>query len=152
LTGTASAQGNPAILAAIHTVEDGVIGLQNSMNTLQTSVDSLVTAGQSNARFTPTVNISSSSDMNCQLVNISSATRTVRLQTISGGNGSIVSDTLIPLAAGHSIANNSTSVSFGFTFYCKFMVVDGSRTDVRASIVVFNNTAPGGVRFSLPAE
>ena len=132
--------GNPAILAAVQ-------GLAAQVTNLQNSVNALTSPPQANVRFTPQVAQKSPfDDIFCSVVNVTSVTRTVRLQEID--NGVVLFDTgNFSLPAGSEY--NVGAPQAVFTAFCKFTVVDGSRTDIRASVWVRTQNGPQVV---VPAE
>jgi hypothetical protein len=120
---------------------------------------------QANVRFTPPLFVQINNLATCDVSNVLSATtrdnqptRTVRIQIIDHG-GRVRNDSgNFVLAAGAIQSTSFFDNSVPNGIYCKFTVVDGSRTDIRGSISVFNDLrTPDGVlnRFpylSLPAE
>ena len=124
------------ILQAVQTV-------QNTLASLGTSLDSLRNAlslsAQANARFTPPVSAFPTDSVECDVVNVSSLMRVVRLQLINNVGLVIADSNNFPLSAGNTNVLTLTSAGSDEPIYCKFTVVDGSRTDIRGTIEVIQS-------------
>ena len=144
----AGAAGVPQDLQALATVvQNGFAAVQHALSDIQNSLNSLSAAGDSNVRFTPLVTTFSPDVASCLVVNVTNATRTVRIQpiTILGG---VLSDHQADLPAG--VGQGESFVANG-AVYCKFIVVDGSRTDIRGSLAI-SSTFSSDNKLSVPAE
>jgi hypothetical protein len=149
------AAGVPQDLQALTTVgQNGFAAIQSALSRIQNSLNSPTTAEHSTVRITPPVVVTSvpSRDVAiCEVANVSATTQTIRSELIQP-DGTVLRQTQIPLPAGQiaigPFANGTRSP--GLTVYCKFTVVDGSRTDIRGTLAVFNGSASD--KLSVPAE
>jgi hypothetical protein len=116
--------------------------LQNSVNALQASMNASIAPAQANVRITPVLG-SSSHDVSCTVVNVSASTRTIRIENIGVVVEPLVTtDPMSPGAIFAIIRPDATG-----PFYCRFTVIDGTRTDIRGSIRVKSSASlePGTV-------
>ena len=153
--------GNPAILKAVQDLQLSVNALQSSVNnvqtnvqgisairaaltaiqsaltTLQTSVNGLSNESQSNVRLTPPVDVAPPDLASCGSVNVTTQSRTVRTEIFNIG-GSLVegpyTQTYLP-GKGNALGNATANF-----LYCRFTVLDGLKTDIRAGMTVCTNT------------
>jgi hypothetical protein len=153
---TASAQdgnnGTPTILQAVQNLQTTVDSLTERLITLQNSVNVLSAASQGQVRFTPPAFVFAPDDAGCEAVNVTNATRTVRLQLIDGLAGALLVDSgNVSIAPGvaYDVAKFLSPGQF-FQAYCKFTVVDGSRTDIRADLTI--SVFAASIKLAVPAE
>jgi hypothetical protein len=144
MQGPSDTNGNPTILRALQ-------ALQGTVNTLQNTVNALGAAtSRGNTRFTPPAFVVDPDFGVCRIVNVSAATQTVRVQIISF-DGTLLSDTG-DFSLGAGFETTASSGLLAGVFYCKFIAVSGSRTDIRGTLAVFPITASASDKLSLPAE
>jgi hypothetical protein len=108
------------ILAAVNLLRTNVSSVQTSLNGLQTSVNSHIAAGEVNYRFSPAVP-SSSFQLQCSLVNVNAARRTVRIDFRDSFNQ------LHNSIEGFLDPGEAVTFSDRASSYCKFTVLDGTR-------------------------
>jgi hypothetical protein len=134
MTGRVSAkEKDDPVITAIQNLQNSVVGLQSTVNTLQTRIDALSPPEQSNVRWTPIVSVQQEA-ISCWVLNVSTSSRSVRIQLIRYLDGASILDATLPVPAG---SVNAASQAFpALTGYCKFTVVDGERSDIRANIEV----------------
>jgi hypothetical protein len=114
---------------------------------LQKSVDAIENVNFKNVRFTPPVfNFTFSGENGgCEVVNVSDSSRTV--ETVARSfNGAVVDSKTSVLGPG---AIDALTISPIGQFSCKFTVVGGSRTDIRATAFIGAGTRNV---LSVPAE
>ena len=125
------AQGAPGSLAQI------LAALQQ----LQASVNAL--GAENNFLFTPTV-IVETGIVDCNHVNVTDADRHVLTQLVDASTGEVVATAGAGAATrpGQFRAVGAVAPSgFSGTGYCKFTVVDGTKSDIRANLTLTPNTA-----------
>jgi len=101
------------------------------MTALRTNVNALLSIAQTNVRITP-VAPTISQEVGCYAVNVSAGPRTIRFEIHGRGEPDITTTTLAPGAI--HLVDEFFDVSFAA--YCKFVVMDGTRADIRGSIRV----------------
>ena len=150
--------GNPTILQAVQAIQNTLASLGTTLPSIGTTLVAFQNAvsppSQENVRFTPPVFPSVSDFVTCEVVNVNRETRTVRLQLIDA-LGTVRQDSdNIPVGAGNAreLRGLSPVPTVVMPVYCKFTVVDGSRTDIRGAVEIFPVTAPGGDKLTVPAE
>ena len=143
-SGTTYAQAsNPSVVAALKDIQAALNNLALQVNSLQNSVDHLAAPAQSAVRFTPVVTVVPRSGTDaaiaaCKVLNVSSATITVRVQLIGqdqvSGVVSVRADSNnLTLAGGHT--GNAAAFVGTMEGYCRFEVINGSRADIRGSML-----------------
>jgi len=119
-----------------------------AVSSLQRSVNLLVAPAQANMRISPHVNLGVDKVGSCDVVNVAASPRTIRFEyPVSDSSGELGSHTAT-IEPGRRLQVHASS---GSTFYCRFTVTDGTRTDIRAAVGVHL----GGLfetLWSLPAE
>jgi hypothetical protein len=143
--GAADHSGNPAILTAVKTVQNGV-------NLLQSSVDKLSGLSFADTLFTPMLQVGDPEDFAaCSVVNISAVQQIVRIELISDYPLVLGADTF-SLLPGEGALRIADKTNRGGTrlVYCKFALLTGSKNDVRAALYM----APigGTAKVAVPAE
>ena len=120
--------------------------LQASVDAVQASLDALSAPSEVNFRLTPPVLRFQGDEgvSNCFVTNVSSATKNIRIQSLDR-TGAVSFQNENPIAAGASFWFGVVNLE---ATRCKFTVLDGTRSDIRGSIVV---KFPTGYA-SLPAE
>ena len=108
-------------------------GLINQILTVVTATQS---ADQVNYRFTPPVAINSGA-WACGVTNLTSSPRSVRVEKINGQGQLTDPATILELDPGFArIDATSSGLSGGGVFYCKFTVLNGTKNDIRADIML----------------
>ncbi|MFO1324242.1 MAG: hypothetical protein U1F15_09265 [Burkholderiales bacterium] len=90
-----------------------------------------------NTRFTPPANVNAIGDIaGCQVVNVSAQPRTIHIELfdILGVIHDDYGSAVYAPGGGNSVGNRTV----GF-YYCKFTVVDGTRSDIRGSLSICTN-------------
>lgn len=144
-SGTTYAQppSNPSIVSAIKDLQTTINNLSIQVAALQDTVNTLSAPSQSAVRFTPVVTVvprsgSSSAIAACKVVNVSGATIKVQLQLIgqdqSTGVLTVQADSHeVTLQPGHT--GNAAAFIGTMEAYCRFAVIEGSRADIRGSML-----------------
>jgi hypothetical protein len=129
---SASAQnpGNPPI-------QDAIVSVQQSIDTLQKSVDALGSESKSNLRVTPPVVVSGPDQAVCGFVNISADTRIVQTEIFDIIHGKVDG----PFVTTADPGKGAFFSSSGGFLYCRMTVLDGVKADIRASMSVCAITA-----------
>jgi hypothetical protein len=152
-----SNEGSPAILAAlaelqssIGSVDAAVTALQGSLTALGTTVSGLGTSQESNVRSTPPMMLGDDPSIACAVANVDDEPHAIRAEVIRGFDGSVVGR----FGGSYQIQPGEAQVgSFGppggrDVYYCRFTVVDGSRSDILATA----ERLTGGPRAVVAAE
>jgi hypothetical protein len=105
-----------------------VTALQTSVNALQASMNALIAPAQTNVRITPVL-LASFHNVGCPVVNVSTGTRMVRIENYASAPPFIQTATLTP-----GSISTPTVLDTAGPVYCKFIVIDGTRTDIRAAM------------------
>lgn len=142
------APGNPNIYAAVLALRadltTAVTQLFQTLQNIQTALTNLQTPTQIKFRASPPITIGDDQGILCNVSNVSSAVRTVRVDLIlpSGqprNNDDFFTITLDPGAS----SAGSVGLARG-TYYCKFTVVgEGTRVDIRGSTEQLTAPQPG---------
>jgi hypothetical protein len=134
------------VLAAVQDVQRSLAGLQVNLDALQQGLDLQLAPLGVNFRWTP-VAFASDGLAFCHVVNISDVQRTIRIE-LKNGQGANLIDVTIDKAPG-----TTTSMGMGQRktgdFHCKFTVLNGTRDDIRGTIIVGN---ANGQLTHIPAE
>jgi hypothetical protein len=121
--------------------------MQNSIDQLTTTIAGVVAGNQSNKRFTPTVFVAAGI-VRCEVANVTGDTETV-VASLLTLTGAVQTTSTLTLGPGVSSRTDSESAP-GFS-RCQFTVTTGSRTAIRAALVV--NAGAGGTDvLVVPAE
>lgn len=124
-------------LLLIRQVYNAVISTQRGVVALQAGLAALTDPAQANLRYTPPMFVPDSSGMLCEVSNVDDVAHAVKVELIDGFTGLVSAtfvDGTIPLPPGQ-VWVASAGRPRG-AYYCKFTVLDGSRTDIRASATV----------------
>jgi hypothetical protein len=133
------------VLAAVQEVQRSIVGLQVNVNALQSSLDAQLSPLGVNFRWTPAARASADS-VTCMVVNISDVEKTIHIE-VKVRDGSTQRDATVIVAPG---ATNFVVVAPRFEdFHCKFTVVNGTRADIRGTLLGFGSN---GHSFAIPAE
>src|SRR5262249_36178194 len=120
------------------------------------SIDQLTNAAASNVRFTPPLFIQATDvlqppDAACKVVNVTSEVRHIKVE-VFGVNGLIVGGLVEAIDPGHQTGLD-VGISPNDAVFCKFTVVDGTRSDIRADLAVsFFNVQGRSNVVTIPAE
>jgi hypothetical protein len=127
-----------AIQQGIQALQGAIADVQGSVKTIQSGVSALIDPSQSNVRFSPPLFVGDLGGMLCEVSNVDSAAHGIKVELIAGADGSVVStfvSGMVPLGPGAVwVASKGSLVRDAY--YCRFTVLDGSRTDIRASATV----------------
>lgn len=141
----ASAQRIPSpgdpVLAAVQDVQRTIGGLQVDVNALQVSVDAQLALGDNHFRWTPAA-FASADLVTCKVVNVSDVPKTIHIE-LKTREGATQLETMVEPAPGASSSVGAGQPLNG-SFHCKFTVFNGTRADIRGTIV--------GRNFQIPAE
>ena len=133
--GSQDNSGNPAILRAVTAVQGTANDLLATLNALVTTVDGIsASTTPGNVLFTPAAAVHNPDVVICAVTNLSAGVLSVNLELIAGGGGLSlfsVPQTILPGGAtGLSFAPVTSVLA-----YCKFTVNDGTKNDVRGSLL-----------------
>ena len=131
-------EGNPTILAAVKDVQSSIKDLKSALDAIQASIDDISQGASVNTRFTPPVDIASPDLASCVGVNVSSEPKTVQVQIINLSGVVAENFPAVVVQPGRGTGGGNRSGDF---YYCKFTVVDGTKTDIRGAMSVCTNTA-----------
>lgn len=133
-----AAQGAPgaldAILAALQQLQTSISNVQQSVNAL---------GAVNNFAFTPAV-IAETGIIDCAHVNVTSVDRHVATRLINAGTGAVVAEDtgVVATAPGHYRAIGAfVPGAFSGLGYCMFTVLDGTKADIRANLLLTPNAA-----------
>src|SRR5262245_15641868 len=155
LTTTLSAQGNngnPTILEAVLEIQSAVGRLATGLSSLQTTLDGLVStvdafiasSAPGKAAITPPVVAFAPDTIFCTATNVSAATKNIRVQVINANTAGILFDSGAagtPVSPNLSVAGAAAGGASGTRAICKFTVVNGVKTDIRAVLALFASGA-----------
>jgi hypothetical protein len=129
----------------------GLDGIQQGIADVQNSVDSLIAPDQSNVRSTPPIAVSFPQLVVCSVANVTGVNQKVQVDQVNFNGTVIISTTFDPLQPGQATGLGSLGVQ-GLTAprWCRFIVIDGSRTAIRAAITVSDTSTSAPA--TLPAE
>ena len=133
------------VLAAVQDVQRSVAGLQVNVDALQSSIDAHVALGPVNFRWTPAAN-ASYDVLECNVVNVSDVPKTIHIE-LKRGDGTNETQATVDVAPG-ATSNTGTLNRYG-QFHCKFTVLNGTRADIRGTLL---GAGPYGPGFQIPAE
>jgi len=120
-----------SLQTSVASLQTSVANVQNSVANVQNGVDAISASDQSNVRFTPILSVKSAA-ISCWVHNVTTSPRSVRVQLIRYLDGSSALDATLLVPAESVRAASQAFVSL--TGYCKFTVVGGVRSDIRANI------------------
>ena len=134
--------GNPAILKAVTAVPGTANDLLDTLNALVTTVNGInASTTPGNVLFTPAAVVHSPDVVLCAVTNLSADVLTVNLELIAGGGGVSLYNapqTILPGGATALSYTPPTSV----LAYCKFTVNNGTKNDVRGSLLAGAPASP----------
>ena len=140
---------NPNIWAAVQDLQASqasqnaaLTALQTTLASIQTTVNSLIPPAQGQVRQSPPLFFASAggNTIACPVTNVASASREVNIEYVQGSTGAVVSTIGAVLEPGRT--RMSAFVGFASdNYYCRFTVLDGTRSDIRASAIQFVNNA-----------
>ena len=121
--------------AAPQNVVEALAQIQAALNQLQQSVNTI--GATKNFLFTPMARLKSGV-ADCNVVNVIAIQRTVNIELINAATSAVVFSSTVPVDPGKARAIGIFSSAADFVF-CKFTVVDGIDTDVRANLTLSPN-------------
>lgn len=130
---TQSSVNTLATQASVNALQSTTNSIALTVNALQTAVRAISAPDQSNVRFTPALFLGFGQSLLFGVINVGSVARTIKVELIrpNGSIRSIISE--IVLEPNESTDGNVGDAPVQGTYYLKFTVLDGSRTDIRAS-------------------
>jgi len=148
-----------SMLGAAHLRESTAAGVQQPLEAiqqditdLQNSVNNISAPDQSNVRFTPPVVVVPPDGVQCLVVNVTNVNQTVQVDLIRGP-GSVIQSQIFPQTApGNFDVIEEIPVSFGAVYRCRFTVVNGTRTAIRAVIAIRRTVGAESDKVALPAD
>ena len=151
----AFAQGGPGLLDSIITllqrIRTDIGAVQTSVDEVQASVDAL--GATSNRAITSAVFVESGI-LDCLALNVADTTSQINVQIVASVSGKPFTNLTLSVPPGQSGGVGLFSPSaFTGSAYCAFEVLDGTKADIRAALVMTPNI--GGVEtsaLSVPAE
>ncbi len=151
----AFAQGGPALLDFVVTllqrIRTDIGAVQASVDEVQASVDAL--GATSSRAYTSTV-IVESGILDCTASNVADADREIRIRVVNATTGADIFALTSTVQPGRAYTVGLLAPSaFSGRAYCAFDVLDGTKADIRASLLMTPNI--GGVEtsaLSVPAE
>jgi hypothetical protein len=137
--------GDP-VLAAVQDVQRSIAGLQVNVDALQQGLDAQLAPMAVKSRWTPAVR-ALNDDVICMVVNISDVEKSIHIE-VKADDGSTRKDEVVNVAPGATNLVVTRVPNFGF--YCKFTVINGTRADIRGTLLGLGIN--GGHSFEVPAE
>ena len=135
------------VLAAVQDVQRSIAGLQVNLDALQQGLDLQLAPMAVKSRWTPAVAVLND-DVICAVVNISDFEKTIHIE-VKDQDGSTRKGEMVNVAPG---ATNLVVASVpNFRFHCKFTVINGTRADIRGTLLGLGLNG-GGHSFQIPAE
>jgi hypothetical protein len=150
--------GNPAIvdqLARLQTTVDALAaalaGIEGKITTIAAAATDLQNAADTNVRYSPPVFIGQTGTIVCSIANVTDAAHAVKMEVIAGDDGTVKTTLLsdFTLKAGEATVA-SQQLGRG-NWYCRYTVLDGTRSDIRGVAAVFD-TAGSTPPFVLLAQ
>lgn len=145
---------NPNIFAALQNLQAGQAAQNTSLTSLQTTLTAIQNAitalapVQSSVRTTPPL-IHTGNTFECAVTNVSAAARSVRIEAISVPGAILLASQVVAVPPGDGsqiFVTQATSRTI-----CRFTVLDGTRSDIRASAHVLGGSL-GESSVALAAE
>jgi hypothetical protein len=148
----AAAVSAPSAAPPAATVPHQLQEIQQDITDLQNSVNNISAPDQSNVRFTPPVVVVPPDGVTCLVVNVTNVNQTVQVDLLRGP-GSVIQSGIFPQTApGNFDAIEEIPVSFGAVYRCRFTVVNGTRTAIRAVITIRRTLGNESDKVALPAD
>jgi hypothetical protein len=146
--GTLSAQGQSAnpILQAIQTLQETVSNLVTAVN----HIDTTVAAG--NVLSTPAVLVSELDFAACTATNVSAEPRTIKWQVLNADTGAVMVASTVLTQPNRVTQGSGLGLAEPTNTFCKFTVLDGVKSDVRASVGVYPKQGEAKVLLTLAAQ
>ncbi len=115
---------------------DTAAGVPEQLADLQNSVNNISAPDQSNVRFTPPVSVDHLDDVACEVVNVTSVNQQVQVDQLTFNGSVAVTITLDLLPGRASGVGDIPPAGLTAPRWCRFIVVNGTRTAIRAAIVI----------------
>src|SRR5262249_38659403 len=124
---SAQGEGIPTVLQAILDLGNAVVGLQTTMNFIQTRAETLAPPFADNVRITPPIRVHG---VRCEVANVDNTTHHINIELVDG-TGKVRTAAVRTAAAGEvQVHGGSFEIQ---DYYCRFTVLDGVRGDIRGS-------------------
>ena len=135
-----TASANPTILDALAKLQAAVSALDGKITAIGTAAIDLQNSADTNVRYSPPVFIAQTGAIVCSIANVTDSARALKMEVIAGDDGTVkttfFSDFTLKAREG-TVA--SAQLSRG-VFYCRYTVLDGTRSDIRGLAAVFDAT------------
>ena len=128
---SAQSSANPTLLQMVQDLARVVAGLVTTTEAIETTVQTLATPNSTNVRFTPPIFLGDAAGILCAVSNVGDVEHQVRVEAIAGFGGAATMDFTITLKPGEASAGSGGPPRG--TYYCRFTVLDGVRSDIRGS-------------------
>jgi hypothetical protein len=150
LNAQVSNPGNPTLLNTLQLIQSAVDAVHTVVLDVQAAIAHVAAPDQANVRTTPPFPVTTSAGAECSLTNVSTTAHTVKTELIDG-QSNVTKSTTASVAAGFIGVLQVPNIS-GQRYYCKFTVIDGSRTDIRGTAFVMGFNVNPIVLYQVDAE
>lgn len=123
------------VAAAVNAASPAFEEMEFDIGVLQTSVNNIIAADQSNMRISPPLTVGPGQPISCIVANVTSVNQRVRVEQLKWDGSVAFTFTHDPILPGQALPLTlQGDQNIIAPRWCRFVVIGGSRTAIRASI------------------